>query len=195
MSKRKAILDASDTSFAGYAVIDGKLAKQSKVCWSKSQWIHLLEMCVREDVQLRYKERDNVYVFVLHVDDDISLQFSDPKIFYVQFQEMKMTQVQEKWQSMSSHCRVGREISGCPDYRNSAAFLGNHMLSDDLRSFVCRGRLQLLQCNSLLHLYYGVPKQCKLCDFPYDTASHLMAVLNRKICINKGTTELLNWFI
>ena len=98
-------------------------------------------MCVREDVQLRYKERDNVYVFVLHVDDDISLQFSDPKIFYVQFQEMKMTQVQEKWQSMSSHCRVAREISGCPDYRNSAAFLGNHKLSDDLRSFVCRGWL------------------------------------------------------
>ena len=65
MSKRKAILDASDTSFAGYAVIDGKLAKQSKVCWSKSQWIHLLEMCVRENVQLRYRERDNVYVFVL----------------------------------------------------------------------------------------------------------------------------------
>ena len=88
MSKRKAILDASDTSFAGYAVIDGKLAKQSKVCWSKSQWIHLLEMCVRENVQLRYRERDNVYVFVLQVDDDISLQFSDPKTFYVQFKEI-----------------------------------------------------------------------------------------------------------
>ena len=174
MSKRKAILDASDTSFAGYAVIDGKLAKQSKVCWSKSQWIHLLEMCVRENVQLRYRERDNVYVFVLQVDDDISLQFSDPKTFYVQFKEMKMTQFQEKWQSMSSQGRVAREISGCTDYRSSAAFLGNHKLSDDLRSFVCRGRLQLLQCNSLLHLYYGVPKQCKLCDFPYDTASHLL---------------------
>ena len=48
------------------------------------------------------------------------------------------------------------------------------MLSDDLRSFVCRGRLQLLQCNSLLHLYYGVPKHCKLCNFPSDTASHIL---------------------
>ena len=174
MTKRKCVTDTGDNSFAGYAVNDGKLVKQSKVCWSKSQWVHLFEMCHRENIQLRFRVQSDKYVFVLNVDDDISFQFHDPKVFYARYKETKMTQFKETWHSMMSQGRVARESSEYVDYRNSSAFLGNHKVSDDLRSFVCRGRLQLLQCNSLLHLYYGVPKNCKLCNFHSDTASHLL---------------------
>ena len=174
MTKRKAFPDAGENSFAGYAVNDGKLVKQSKVCWAKSQWVHLLEMCAREKIQLLFREQFDVYAFVLIIDDVISFQFRDPKAFYIKYKETKMTQFEEMWHSMLSQGRVAREISKSVDHRNSSTFLGNHMLTDDLRSFVCRGRLQLLQCNSLLHLYYGIPKHCRLCGFPSDTASHVL---------------------
>lgn len=47
-------------------------------------------------------------------------------------------------------------------------------LTDDLRSFIIRGRLQLLQANSLLHIYYNVGKHCRLCNHPSDTVSHVL---------------------
>ena len=31
-----------------------------------------------------------------------------------------------------------------------------------------------MQCNSLLHLYYGTPKHCYICSFPSDTVSHIL---------------------
>ena len=174
MTKRKASPDTGENSFAGYAVNNGKLVKQSKVCWAKSQWVHLLEMCVRENIQLIFTEHDDGYSYVLNIDDDISYQFRNPKLFYSTYKDLKMTQFVESWHSMLSQGRVARDSNKCVDFRNSSAFLKNHNLSDDLRSFVCRGRLQLLQCNSLLHLYYGVPKHCTLCNFHSDTASHLL---------------------
>ena len=50
----------------------------------------------------------------------------------------------------------------------------NNQISGAVRSFVCRSRLQLIECNSLLHLYYGVPKHCQICKFPSDTISHIL---------------------
>ena len=113
-------------------------------------------------------------MYVLVVDDDISVQIPYAKPFYTMFKSQKLSEFETKWKSMSSQGRIAREIDGCTDSRFSSAFLCNHKLSDDIRSFVCRGRLQLLQCNSLLHLYYGIPKSCKICNHPTDTASHIL---------------------
>jgi hypothetical protein len=82
MTKRKASPDTGENSFAGYAVNNGKLVKQSKVCWAKSQWVHLLEMCVRENIQLIFTEHDDGYSYVLNIDNAISYQFRNPKLFY-----------------------------------------------------------------------------------------------------------------
>ena len=43
-------------------------------------------------------------------------------------------------------------------------------------SFVVRGRLQLLQCNSLMALYYPheCARQCSLCNHPTETESHVL---------------------
>ena len=35
-------------------------------------------------------------------------------------------------------------------------------------------RAELLQSNSLLHLYYSSPKRCKLCNFHTETVSHVL---------------------
>ena len=175
MSKRKAVpTTSSEDSFAGYVTAGNKIVKNSKVNWSKSNWVNLFELCHRENVHLIYNSSDNLYRYVLNVDEDISFQIPYPKQFYDRFKEFKLAQFESIWKSLPSQGRVAREISSCVDSRLSATFMANHKLSDELRSFVCRGRLQLLQCNSLLHLYYNTPKHCYVCSFPSDTASHIL---------------------
>ena len=175
MTKRKAQpCDRDEDNFAGYKVENSKIVKASKINWPKSDWYHLFDMCQRENIQLIYRQSDERYAYVITCDDDISVIMAHSKPFYNMFKQMKLTQFEEKWQSLHSQGRVIREVVKCTDHRSSSSFLGNHMLSDDLRSFVCRGRLQLLQCNSLLHLYYAIPKHCRLCGFRSDTASHIL---------------------
>ena len=101
-------------------------------------------------------------------------RYLTPKPFYDRFKQVKLAYFETTWKSLASQGRVAREISSCVDCCLSATCLTNHKLSDELRSFVCRGRLQLLQCNSLLHLYYNTPKHCYICSFPSDTVSHIL---------------------
>ena len=108
------------------------------------------------------------------VDGDVSFSIAFAKPFYTVFKNARLDAFHADLLSKSSQGRVAREVSGCIDTKASSSFLSNHTLSDDVRSFVSRGRLQLLQCNSLLHLYYNVPKLCMLCRFPSETASHVL---------------------
>ena len=166
MTKRKAVpTTTSENSFAGYVTEDNKILKKSKVNWTKSSWVNLFELCQRENIQLLYSSVEDLYIYVLNVDEDTSIQIPYPKPFYSRYKEMKLAEFETTWKALSSQGRVAREISSCVDCRISATYLTNHKLKDELRSFVCRGRLQLLQCNSLLHLYYNTPKQCYICSF------------------------------
>ena len=174
MKKRKAVQCTEiDNSFAGFAVAENKITKLSKVNWPKSNWVHLFEICQRENIKLVYNEVLNLYMYILSI-NDVSVEIAYPKPFYKRFKEMKLKQFQVIYHSMSSQGRVAREADKCVDTRLSSSYLSNHKLSDDIVSFVSRGRLQLRQCNSLLHLYYDIPKHCKLCDFPSDTVSHIL---------------------
>ena len=58
----------------------------------------------------------------------------------------------------------------------STAYPSNYTLRDDLTRFIVKSRLQLLECNSLLHKYYPIvyPKECPMCNNPFDTVSHIM---------------------
>ena len=66
--------------------------------------------------------------------------------------------------------------AGNINHRLSAAYLNNHNITDNLRSFVARSRLQTLQCESLLALYYpkSYTKACKICHHPSETVSHIL---------------------
>ena len=87
---------------------------------------------------------------------------------------MKVSNIIKEWKEKSSQGKIRKETEGNVDYKLSAAFLDNHKISDDIVSFVCRGRLQLLQCNSLMHIYYKTPRFCKLCNHPYENESHVL---------------------
>ena len=169
-------MDFSDehyNNFAGYKISDNKIDKKSKVNWPKSNWVHIFEMCERENIKLIYCQYSDKYIYVDFI-DDIPLEFPYPNAFNLYFKNKKLGQFEETWHGMSSQGRIAREVSEFADLGLSSVFLHNHKLNDDIRSFVCRGRLQLLQCNSLLHLYYQSPKTCNLCNFHTETVSHIL---------------------
>ena len=87
---------------------------------------------------------------------------------------MKLGVFLNELKNKSSQGRVRKSIDNAVDHKFSSTFLNNHKLSDDIRSFVCRGRLQILQCNSILHLYYNADRSCNLCNHPSETVSHIL---------------------
>ena len=97
------------------------------------------------------------------MDDDVSVSISHSKAFYIVFKNMKISKFIHGWMDKNSQGRIRKTTDGIVDHKISAAFLNNHKLSDDIISFACRGRLQLLQCNTLMHLYYKTHKFCDLC--------------------------------
>jgi hypothetical protein len=62
------------------------------------------------------------------------------------------------------------------DYQLSNNYLRNIVINDNLVKFIFKTRLQLLECNSLLHRYYpnAYPKSCNLCNNQFATASHVL---------------------
>jgi len=87
---------------------------------------------------------------------------------------MKISKFIHDWMDKSSQGKIRKTTDGKVDQKISTAFLNNHKLSDDIISFACRGRLQLLQCNMLMHLYYKTHKFCDLCNHPYENISHVL---------------------
>ena len=161
-SKRKAVVDPdSETSFAGYAVDGNKIVKLSKVYWPRSNWLHVFEMCQRENMSLNFSEVLDCYKFSIIVDENTSFNVSDPKIFQNIYKNMKIKSLELKFTSLASQGRVARETRGAVDTRFTSVLLTNTTITNDLISFVYRSRLQLLQCNSLLHTYYASGKHCR----------------------------------
>ena len=142
--------------------------------WPKSQWCHLHEMCKREQICL-IKQND-VFHYTLKVDEDVTVRLSHPSAFYAMYKQRELKTFESQWSEKSSQGRIIRETDSKANNILSANFIRNHKLTDEIRSFVCRGRLQLLQRESLLALYYpgNYSKSCKICHNPYDTVSHIL---------------------
>ena len=65
MSRRKVRKsDAEENSFAGYCTQNGRLVKESKIHFPRSQWVFLLELCNRENILLRFL-RKQIHTSVL----------------------------------------------------------------------------------------------------------------------------------
>ena len=178
MSKRKAVEtnNHSENTFAGYRLDDTKkLVKASKVNWPKSIWIHLLELCNRESITL-LKYTDDRFVYEMTVEDDMSMKCESSRGFFTFFKTKKLTEIEDRLKEKESQGRVIREAGSVVNHKASASFLNNHKISDEARSFVVRGRMQLLQCESLMHTYFPEThtKHCKICFHPSDTVSHIL---------------------
>ena len=159
--------------FGGYAVLNNSLVKESKVTWPASQWVNLFEMLHREGIVL--KERDDSYVYEFDVSGAQCVAES-AKGFSMTYKNKLCLAFQEDWQKLKSQGRVARETKDCVDGRGSGNFLQNPKLHDKLVSFVIKGRLQLLNCQSLLSIYYPHihTKRCKLCPHPTENVSHVL---------------------
>ena len=176
MSKRKAVLAGDDEqSFGGYLVEDGKIKKGSKVNWPKSDWQHLFEMCQREGIKLVRSVVTGMYGFSVS-SDDVMFTMTSPFEFKFHFKTMFYTKLTECFKEKKSQGRVFREAGDSISHAMSSKCIFNKKLSDKLTSFIVKGRMQLLECNSLLHIWYPqtYTKQCKLCNNPSDTVSHVL---------------------
>ena len=82
----------------------------------------------------------------------------------------------ECFKEKKSQGRIFRETGNSVNHALSSKCIFNSKLSDKITSFIVKGRMQLLECNSLLHTWYPqtYPKHCILCNNPYDTASHVL---------------------
>ena len=174
--KRKTLScdDNDEYSFAGYKTdARGNFTKESRINWPKSQWQHLSEMCAREKVQVT--ANNDRFIFSLSVDDDISFTFTDHKDFYNKYKKVKLDEITDRFKSLSSQGRVCRENTMI-HFKLSFAFLENDKLREAIKIFTIKSRLQLLECDSLLHTWYPrtYTKNCKLCNNPYDTVSHIL---------------------
>ena len=174
LSRRKCLTaQPGDEQFAGYAIINGSLAKQSKVNWPSSQWVNLFEMLHREGIVL--KRRGGTFIYEFEV-SGTQFETESGIGFSLSYKNKRSLQFKEDWHKLKSQGRVSREVDDCVDVRGSGTFLQNPKLNDRLASFVLKGRLQLLPCQSLLHIYYPHihTKGCKLCPHPSETASHVL---------------------
>ena len=176
MTKRKANESSDESSFAGYETSGNKIVKNSKVYWPRSNWVHLFEMCYREDIKLQKTYGDSYeYIHNCVIDGAMSpVHCEHPKAFYTMYKETKLQKMEAEFKSLTSQGRLCREAADDADMRLSSACLVNHKLSDDIQSFIARGRLQLLQSNSLMHVYYGTSRECAQCGFYTETVSHIL---------------------
>ena len=132
------------------------------------------EISIREKVQL-IKEANDRFELRMETDEAVSVVTSDRESVYTLVKRKHLTKHTEAWREKQYQGRIRREATSA-DHKLSSAFLQNTKLKDSVVRFVVRGRQQLLQCNSLLAIYYPqrYSRSCTLCNHPHDTVSHVL---------------------
>jgi hypothetical protein len=176
MTKRKVPQASGANSFAGFQITpQGNLAKNSKVTWPRSDWVHLNDLCVREGVTLEKRLIDDCFALTFSVEDDVFVSVTEAKAAYHMCKQAHLSHFISEWKLKAWQGRIVREATEI-DHKLSNSFLNNVNLKNSIISFVIRGRLQLLQCNSLMALYYPkeCTRRCSLCNHPTETVSHIL---------------------
>jgi hypothetical protein len=175
MTKRKASYQSceEDVLFGKFRVdANGRVIKKSKVNWPKSVWVELNELCIHENLTLEYY--NDVYAMVSAEDNDINLVFRSHTALCNHLKQSNIDKRVQRLGTLESQGRVFQSKN--IDHQLSSNYLSNLAISDSLVQFIFKSRMQLLECNSLLHKYYPntYAKSCKLCNNPSDTVSHIM---------------------
>jgi hypothetical protein len=175
MLKRKAIFhaenDDGEALFGHYEVDgEGRVIKRGKVNWPKSIWVEFNELCIRE--KLKLEAYNDMYAITVE-NEDIQFVFRSHTALSTHLKQAHVTKRINRLHNLKSQGRIFR--INC-NHVLSTKFISNLALSDDIVKFIFKSRLQLLECNSLLHKYYPntYPKTCRLCNNPSDTVSHIM---------------------
>ena len=180
LSKRKCLPSTATDgdNFAGYKTDNNyRLVKTSKVNWRRSPWVHLNEICIRTGVRLR--KNDDSYVLVIAPDQEVQFSCKDPSAFFTLFKTMQLNNMHEELKKKDSQGRMARTEN--VDFTLSVSHLTNVKISDNVLKFVVKARLQLVECNTLLNLYYPgtYSKQCARCHFHTETLSHILNGCNQ----------------
>ena len=188
LTKRKAqnATSMNDPQFAGYLTDEkGNFKKQSITNWPKSQWQHISSMCAREQVRLiHHAMTDNSFSLVIKTETG-DIEHKSSKTFYDMYKTTKLNEIAKEFTSLHSQGRITREAIGV-DYKLSLCFIQNKNLKDKIKQFAIKSKLQLLECNTLLHTYnQNINKSCSLCNHPNDTCSHIL----------NGCTKIQSFYI
>jgi len=176
MQKRKATKineEVEEPNFAGFLVNEqGRVIKGTRVNWPKSVWIEFNELCIRERLSLETSV-DN-YNIVSSIDNEVSLVLRDHSSVYNHIKSNHINARIARFKTKLSQGRVTN--TSFIDFQLSNSYLSNTSITDNLVKFIYKTRMQLLECNSLLHRYYPqvYPKTCPICHNPSDTASHVL---------------------
>ena len=177
MSKRK-VLETDDPerpNFAGYMLGGpGRLAKGSKVNWGRSDFVDLCEMCNRIGIKLIKVNGD--YKVVIPQDDEVEFVSNDHKLVYSNLKHTAIEKDVVLWKEKVNQGRLARETHDHADMSLSNQHLVLLGLSDRMVQFVVKGRLQLLETQCMLNIYYPDlhTKSCPSCHHPTDTTSHVL---------------------
>ena len=174
MCKRKIpTAQPGETSFGGFSVSGDKLNKKTKTHWPKSYWVHIFEMCQREAISLKF--RDDMYVFETIGDDGSDFIIESHEGFKLFYKQKCCSKSFNYWKELKSQGRYIRETQDI-DFKLTMHIFNNHKIDDTIRNFCTKYRLQLLTCQSLLHVYYPQvhDKKCEMCGFHSETVSHVL---------------------
>ena len=177
MSKRKVpVANDDDPNFGGYTVgSDGRIVKQSKVNWARSDFVELNELCMRLNIQLEL--RNDTFHIVIDDGEGVSISFSDYRAVYAELKRVRIDNDLEYFEKLKNQGKLRREAMRHADMSCSNQHLINLDISDKLTQFVAKGRLQLLETQAMLAIYYPHihDKHCPACGFSPDTTSHIMS--------------------
>ena len=108
--------------------------------------------------------------------DGIQLAFCSHSAFSNHLKQVHLSKQINRLVNLKLQGQVFQTIC---DHALLSKYLCNFSLSDDLVRFIIKSRLQLLECNSLLHRYCPTSntyhKTCRICNNPSDhIVSHRM---------------------
>ena len=130
-------------------------------------------MCHREGVYL--KQANDIFRYKVEVDEGVFVNFQSPKGFSKFIKKRYTDNFLTTWESKHSQGRVRREVKDV-NWKATQAIFNNQKSHDKLFEFTIKARLQLLNCNSLLHIYFPHihNKRCNTCNNPHETVSHIL---------------------
>ena len=164
----------TDDCFAWYQTDNNyRLVKTGKVNWRRSQWVHVNELCGRLKIRLRGNEAED-FVMSADVDENIHVNITDGQSLYMFLKSQHLQSVHQEWREKESQGRLARADD--INHSLSSSHLTNLHLSDKIVQFVTKARLQLLECNTLLHTYYPAvyTKTCLRCGHASEKVSHVL---------------------
>jgi len=139
MEKRKVPLASQDeNTFAGFRTSTrGKMEKNSRVNWARSDWIHLHEICTREKVLLKKDLGDDEFSLNIEMNGDVSIRTTNSSNAYAMLKQRKLSKRADAWGEKYSQGRIAREATAT-DHKLSTTFLNNLKLRDNVVSFLIR---------------------------------------------------------